>query len=297
MEKTRAAIALIAFDLDGTVFGRPGVEEVSPRLERAFKAAREAGVVLCAATGRPYWMLGEQLETAPWLDWAIAANGAQVAPMRGSPPDAMGSESYIPRNKALWLIDLLDGHGAGTNAHLQDRTLVQGWTPGHMTALAYTEEMDGGDAAMDPFATLYERGLMVDSSSVASAMRADPSLRLDKVDAVLPDETTCDRAMAELVAGGGLEVARTSARDLEITVAGVSKGMALGGLCSSLGMDEDEAVAFGDSGNDLSMAGRGATFVAMGNAAPEVKAAADEVCGTVLDDGVAVWIEEHVLGR
>ena len=297
MEKARAAIALIAFDLDGTVFGRPGVEEVSPRLERAFKASREAGVVLCAATGRPYWMLGEQLETALWLDWAIAANGAQVTPMRGSPPEAHGSESCIPRDKALWLINLLDSHGAGTNAHLQDRTLVQGWTPGHMTALAYTGAGNGFDVATNPFAALYEQGLMVDSSSVASAMRADPSLRLDKVDAILPDEAACDATMTELVAGGGLEVARTSPRDLEITVAGVSKGTALGGLCSSLGMDETAAVAFGDSGNDLSMAGRGATFVAMGNAAPEVKAAADEICGTVADDGVAVWIEEHALGR
>ena len=42
------------------------------------------------------------------------------------------------------------------------------------------------------------------------------------------------------------------------------------------------------------MCGRALTFVAMGNATDEVKAAADDVTGTVWDDGVAQWIEERL---
>ena len=36
-------------------------------------------------------------------------------------------------------------------------------------------------------------------------------------------------------------------------------------------------------------------FVAMGNADEEVKAQADDVCPSVADDGVAVWIESNLL--
>ena len=294
-------VELIAFDLDGTVFGRPTVQAASPRLESAFKAAHEAGVVLAAATGRPSWMIGDQLGSAPWLDWAIAVNGALVAPMHGAPAGAEAIETPFPRETALQLLDLLDSYDAGMSAHTKTRTLVQNWTPAHLSAYPDdTKELEGtAQDAHNPifqmFGQMLEAGLMVPADSVAAEMRANPGLRLDKLDAILPGEEACKEAVGRIHAMGGLEVARVGPEDLEITVAGVSKGAALEGLCASLGIDPARAAAFGDSGNDISMAGRANTFVAMGNATPEVKAAADEVCGTVLDDGVAVWIEENVL--
>jgi hydroxymethylpyrimidine pyrophosphatase-like HAD family hydrolase len=35
--------------------------------------------------------------------------------------------------------------------------------------------------------------------------------------------------------------------------------------------------------------------VAMGNAIPEAKAAADQICGTNDEDGIARWLEANVL--
>ena len=294
-------VELIAFDLDGTVFGRPTVQAASPRLERAFKAAHETGVVLAAATGRPSWMIGDQLVSAPWLDWAIAVNGALVAPMHGGPAGAEAIETPFPRGLALDLIDLLDGYGASLNAHMDKKTLVQNWTPAHVPAYSENKEeleeeaADAHNPIFQMFEQMIELGLMVPVDSVAAEMRANPGLRLDKLDAILPGEEACEEAVGRIHAMGGLEVARVGPEDLEITVAGVSKGAALEQLCAALCIDPACAAAFGDSGNDISMAGRANTFVAMGNATPEVKAAANEVCGTVLDDGVAVWIEENVL--
>ena len=37
-------------------------------------------------------------------------------------------------------------------------------------------------------------------------------------------------------------------------------------------------VAFGDSGNELTFGESACTFVAMGNATPEIKAIADDIC-------------------
>ena len=55
-----------------------------------------------------------------------------------------------------------------------------------------------------------------------------------------------------------------------------------------------DTVAFGDSGNDATFADSACTFVAMGNATPEIKAVADDICPSVKQDGVAVWLEDHL---
>lgn len=56
-----------------------------------------------------------------------------------------------------------------------------------------------------------------------------------------------------------------------------------------------EIAAFGDDVNDMDMLRECGTGVAVGNALPEVKSVADEVCGSNEDDGVARWIRENVL--
>ena len=62
-------------------------------------------------------------------------------------------------------------------------------------------------------------------------------------------------------------------------------------IARPLGIASDEVVAFGDMPNDIPMllwAGHG---VAMGNAHPDVLAAADEVAAPNTDDGVARVLE------
>ena len=53
------------------------------------------------------------------------------------------------------------------------------------------------------------------------------------------------------------------------------------------GLNIDEAIAFGDGGNDIDMLRHAGIGVAMGNARPEVKATADYVTTSVDDDGIA----------
>ena len=53
------------------------------------------------------------------------------------------------------------------------------------------------------------------------------------------------------------------------------------------GFSMDEAMAFGDGGNDLSMVRDVALGVAMGNACEELKQVADYVTLSVDDDGVS----------
>lgn len=61
------------------------------------------------------------------------------------------------------------------------------------------------------------------------------------------------------------------------------------------GTDVGDTAAFGDDYNDIDMICGCGVGVAMGNAIDELKSAADFVCGTNDCDGVALWLEEHVL--
>ena len=66
-------------------------------------------------------------------------------------------------------------------------------------------------------------------------------------------------------------------------------------LAKHYAVNLEEVAAFGDDFNDMEMLCACGVGVAVANAIPEVKAAADEVCGSNEGDGVARWIEERLL--
>ncbi|HZU03911.1 MAG TPA: Cof-type HAD-IIB family hydrolase [Ktedonobacteraceae bacterium] len=77
---------------------------------------------------------------------------------------------------------------------------------------------------------------------------------------------------------------------LEITHQGVDKASALLALGQQLGIATAEMVAIGDAENDITMLRLVGFGIAMGNASPEVQAAADWVTDTNNQDGVATAI-------
>ena len=64
------------------------------------------------------------------------------------------------------------------------------------------------------------------------------------------------------------------------------KGTAIGHILNYFHLDPSEALAFGDSFNDMEMFQAVGTGVAMGNAADQLKAIADDTCGPVSGDGI-----------
>jgi hydroxymethylpyrimidine pyrophosphatase-like HAD family hydrolase len=64
-------------------------------------------------------------------------------------------------------------------------------------------------------------------------------------------------------------------------------------VCDRLGIAPSEVMAFGDAPNDLTMIEFAGLGVAMGNACPELKAAANTVTLTNDDDGIAHMLAQH----
>jgi len=73
------------------------------------------------------------------------------------------------------------------------------------------------------------------------------------------------------------------------------KWNAVKAIAGHYGLSTDRIIAFGDDVNDLEMLSNCGTGIAMENAIEEVKAVAGHICGTNNDDGVANWLEEHIL--
>ena len=80
-------------------------------------------------------------------------------------------------------------------------------------------------------------------------------------------------------------------------IVGVDKGTAAARLGTMLGCQTREMAGVGDSFNDLALLQACGTGIAMGNAAPEVKAVADYQAPGVEQDGLAWAIEEILMAR
>ena len=96
--------------------------------------------------------------------------------------------------------------------------------------------------------------------------------------------------VAEIV-GELAVVSHAGTQVVEITVAGISKGAALAELAGELGVEPQQAVAFGDYPNDLPMLAWAGRSVAPRNGHPAVLAEVDDVTESNDDDGVALAIE------
>lgn len=117
---------------------------------------------------------------------------------------------------------------------------------------------------------------------------------------VRPIEEVSESGLFQLIAFFGLEKEKqvmpylpdcesTRWNDLftDITPKGSGKHVGIDKVLEYLNISIDEAMAFGDGGNDISMLEHVGLSVAMENASDEVKSKADYVTTSVDDDGVA----------
>ena len=72
----------------------------------------------------------------------------------------------------------------------------------------------------------------------------------------------------------------------------MDKGEGLADLCEKMGLSLAEAVAAGDSANDVGMLKAAGLGCCMSNGTDDAKAAADRIIGDVREDGLSALIEE-----
>ena len=76
-------------------------------------------------------------------------------------------------------------------------------------------------------------------------------------------------------------------RSFDLTRKGINKSSGIDAILRHLRLSRSEAAAIGDGWNDIDMLSRVGLGIAMGNAKPECREAADHVCPHILEDGLA----------
>ena len=135
---------------------------------------------------------------------------------------------------------------------------------------------------------------MPDLLALLYAAPIDPT----KLILVLPTEAETDATVAAIEARFGDAVYATKSHPnfAEVINPQVNKGVALAAVAAHLGVAQAETMAVGDGMNDLPMLQWAGLGVAMGQAYPQVRAAADVVTASLADDGLAQAIERYILG-
>lgn len=266
---------LVATDLDGTLL-RDDLQ-LSARTRAALDAARGAGIDVVPVTARQPMGLAPIAAQAGFGGWALCANGALgIHLVSGEVLFEARLEVEVQRAVAEALRRQLPGL---VFASVRQRGEVFVAEPGYAALATFSDhKRDPGTMGAHPL----------------DEVLAQPSIKL-----VARHPELCRDAVLEAVRGlglGGFEATHSGAPFVEVLPRGVSKAWGLARLCAHLGVEAGEVLAFGDAPNDAEMlawAGRG---VAVANASPESRAAADELTASNQEDGVAAVLEQ-LLGQ
>ncbi|MFF1955952.1 Cof-type HAD-IIB family hydrolase [Streptomyces sp. NPDC058220] len=266
---------LIATDLDGTLLHDD--KSVSDRTIAALAAAEKAGIEVFFVTGRPSRWMDVVSEHVHGHGLAICANGAAVVDLHAG--GELVEVRALDRETALTVVQALRDAAPGTTYAVELTTGIH-YEP---TYPPFHE---------DPGATV------ATAEKLLGTADQGPAAPVVKLLAHHPDLTPDGfLTLARTAVGDLATVTRSSPTALlEVSGLGVSKASTLALCCAERGISSDEVVAFGDMPNDLEMLTWAGTSYAMGNAHPDVLAAASGRTATNNEDGVAVVIEE-ILAR
>jgi Cof subfamily protein (haloacid dehalogenase superfamily) len=270
MNMAARKIKLLAVDVDGTIltFDRR-ISEVNAG---AVAKAMEKGIDIVLVSGRPPFGMDHITRRLNMSGYQIAYNGALVLDRRTG---EVLFHRRLPLDTAIQAVRLAREHGLYLSYYAGPHWYVE----------RECDEM-----------YLEQEGLNTQPVIVPDLLEAH--LPAPEKVLILSLHNPDGLALFYQAAGAqlaGANIHYSSPYSVEIVEVGASKGMALAMLTDKLGLHRAQVMAIGDSYNDISMLEFAGLSVAVGNAPPEVQAAAGLVVAPCEDDGVAEAIEQLIL--
>lgn len=272
-------IRLIALDLDGTLLDSN--KNLSDENFLALRDAAEQGVEIVPTTGRFFGLMPEMVRSLPFLHYAITINGAAVFDV-GQNRILSAAEISVPQ--AVEIMSYLDGFDLIYDCYAGNT--------GFMTA-ALQARVD--EFTQDP----HYRRMLKEFRKPVSELKAfisENGQGIQKIQMFSKDLELRKHLLEELPRRfPGITASSAFFNNIELNERHANKGEALYRLADFLGIPREATMACGDMLNDLSMIEAAGTGIAMGNAAPEVKAAADYVTGDCDHSGIAQAVRHFIL--
>ena len=263
---------LLASDFDNTLvpFGEP---KPRPAVVKAVKKLQAAGGRFVLSTGRGYCVVHKEQLGGIRFDYAITCNGACVVDKNGT----IVAEHPLTNEEMYALVDFCEDYNYPLQFNYRD------------AYYAYCEY----DALKGFYDAMPKSGLtcldgedqdrhLIDMPHAAFVVMPPQEL-------VHFNEKFGHLNLHFMQVGG---VGKDGWCCYDVVRGGMDKGVGLADLCEKIGLTLADAVAAGDSANDVGMLKAAGLGCCMSNGTPDAKAAADRVIGDVREDGLAALIEE-----
>lgn len=265
---------MIVLDLDDTLLRDD--HTISPRTKKALMDAQEAGIKVVLASGRPTFAMthiAKELELEKYGSFILSFNGAKIT--NCATEEILFSSTLTPET-VHELYEISKQEGVWIHTYVGDDIVTPASNKytdieGEITGMPIVEAANFVEAIQEPVVKV----LMVDDPEKLIALEGKLQPQLE----------------------GELNVVRSKPYFLEFTESGVDKGTSLHHLIQKLGIKQEEVIAIGDSYNDQAMIEFAGLGVAMGNAPDDIKAIADHVTDTNMEDGVAKVVETYMLNQ
>lgn len=247
-------IKALFFDIDGTLLSF-NTHRMSDSLKLALKKVRNDGLKLFISTGR-----------CPHDLWQL----------EGFPFDG-----YITMNGALNVVDgkIVDHHPLDkeTSKRIADFAMRE-----NIPCWAFSKDMSAINC-MNEVSTELSNHTMIKPDRFYDLREVAENNDIYEYSIFMTEEEINSRLAP---AFHGLTYPRWHPYFCDIVNEGLSKSHGASKILESLGIKREECMAFGDGGNDIPIIEYAGIGVAMGNAADDVKAAADYVTLSVDEDGI-----------
>lgn len=281
---------IVLADLDGTLLSSK--KTLAPRTLEALSELAARGIEFVPCSGRPLAGIPDELVALPAVHYAVCGNGALLYRLGGDgsfepkEPASARSGAELLHSVPMRREDILDLYEL-----VKDRDVLFD-VFGDGIVYAERSRYDRIDGfGIDPHfvGPLTRSRVLVDEPIPAIMGKFSEVQRLTIFWHVPEDRDLVLRAVED---NPRLAWVNSLPTNIEISSVDASKGNALGWLCEHLGIPREESVAFGDGNNDASMLEAAGDGVAVANAVPETKAAADHLTG----DNDAPGVADYLLG-
>lgn len=274
-EFSKHDIKIAAFDLDGTVLDGSIMSEA---VETALRKMSGSGICVTVSTGRDISQIPQNVLSC--FDYRVTTNGSSVTDREGSviedhPIDAetAGKAIRIIRRCHGTCCVYLNGFVVATPLFL-------------IRLLKRTNYLSKSHRK----ATRDVRNNRIVFSVEGFLRRSGRNVY--KIQTFFTNQTDALEAARRIGEALPLNPIVMEDSSMETTREGITKAHGLLELCSVLGCNHENIMAFGDSANDLEMLRTAGFSVGMGNAEQCVRDAVDYITDPVSEDGVATAINK-----
>ena len=264
---------VLVLDIDGTLTNSR--KEITPATKRGIQETMMRGHKVILASGRPtpgMRRYEQELELEKYGGYLLSFNGGRIVECRTG---EIVYQRTLPPVVIPKLYHFAKANGCGLVTYFGDN-IISAFEPDEYVELE--SRINGMEVrVVEDFQNFVD----FDVNKCLMTAPVDSAPELEK--------------QLQQKYGDILSIYRSEPFFIEIMPKNVDKATSLNRMLESIGLTREDAICCGDGFNDISMIRYAGLGVAMGNAQPAVKEAADYITATNDEDGLVQVIDRFIL--